>query len=124
MANLTIEGTDIDAFGASLATGALLDSGGIDLAVGAPDCMNLTTVSSDCDHEGAVFVFAGPTLVSGTLSAAQADLVFWGVASGGMFGLSIAVGDLTDHDGDELLVTAPGTGSGGEGYIRVFGDPG
>ena len=123
-ADLFIEGDDIDAFGASMATGALLDSGGIDLAVGAPDCINLGTAPSDCDGPGAVYVFAGPTLAGGHLFAGQADFSAHGSAEGGMFGAVIAVGDLTGDERGDLVVSSPGAGSSGEGYIRVFSDPG
>ncbi|MFH1468246.1 MAG: MopE-related protein [Pseudomonadota bacterium] len=123
-ADVVLEGQDIGAFGASLATGALLESGGTDLAVGAPDCINLGTAGTDCEQPGGVFVFAGPELASGHIGVGQAGLIVHGAEVGGLFGASIAVGDLAGDARDELVIAAPGAGSGGEGYIWIFSDPG
>jgi hypothetical protein len=122
-ADLTIYGEGAGAFGATLATGRALGPGGVDLAIGAPDCDDLGELPSGCDQAGEVYVFAGSDLAPGSMSSTDAALVISGVAPADLLGISLVLGDLTGDAREELLVAAPNAGSARDGYLWVFGEP-
>jgi hypothetical protein len=100
----------------SVAVGDLNRDGYADIAVGDEDA-DADTATEDGkngsfqDFEGAVAVVSGKTLRRVT----QIDGSDWGDA--GEFGQSIAIGDVTNHGGRELVVVDDRTGEGGAVFI-------
>jgi len=54
----------------------------------------------------------------------QADVVISGDSAGDLFGLSLAVGDISADGIDDLIIAAPGAGEDKQGRIWVFAMPG
>jgi hypothetical protein len=89
-------------FGKTLATGDLNGDGKDDLVVGA----DLDDTAGQ--DTGAVFVFWGPVVGSGAVTAADADLVLLGdgTVAGDRFGSAIAMGDVDGDGRADLAVSA------------------
>jgi hypothetical protein len=121
-ADILIVGEGADTFALTLDQGDVDGDGVTDLLVGAPDFVdpNPYTAESDADQPGEVYVFTTRELEVGQLGSSEASVQIEGVSDGDLFGLSMALGDLTGDGQDELLVAAPNAGSSQQGYVWVF----
>ena len=91
-----------------------------DLVVGAPDHDLLTNADTYADQPGEIYVFSGATIEAGTISSGQASQSIAGPSDADLYGITIALGDLSGNGVDELLVAAPRAGGSHEGYVWVF----
>jgi hypothetical protein len=92
---------DYDEFGYALAAGHMDYDGYADLAIGAPN------YDGGAENAGSVFVYRGGA--NGVFPARQLQQSdSGGTSSYGVFGLSVAVGDVTGDHVEDLIVGAPG----------------
>ncbi len=101
-----------DLFGTSVASAGDFNGDGLaDVIVGAPDNGVAGT------RAGRAYLFSGP--LSGTIAAADADLIVTGQA-GDELGMSVAGGDVNGNGASDLMVGAPGFTDGLSGYAAIF----
>jgi hypothetical protein len=105
-----------DHFGTALAAGDIDGDGRSDVVIGAPHG------PIDFLDPGRAYLFHGP--VSGTLSAAAADVVFHGEDLNDLFGSDVSVGDVNGDDFDDVVVSANQLFNGDQpGKAYVFYGP-
>ena len=105
-ADVIITSTGPDYFGYALDSGDLDSDGTDDLVVGAPDYSSYYYATYYADEPGAVYWFNGGDLTA-SMSHLDANARFTGTLTADLFGMSVAVGDLSGDGTDDLLVGAP-----------------
>ncbi len=110
-----------DRFGYSLAAGVISADQFPDLIVGAP-FFDVPNSPTNIDNAGAVYYQAArPHYVSGLpnpMSADMFDLKIYGPMGGARFGWDVSnLTNMGGSPGEELIVGAPRSGSGGNAYI-------
>ena len=98
-ASVVGEGTS-DSTGSAIQTGDIDGDGHLELVVGSPNALG---------NRGRVDVLlGGASPLSGEYTPALAQANLMGPAAGSSFGSALALGNLDDQDGAELIVGAPG----------------
>ena len=119
-ADVRILGESAGLFGLTMHSADVDGDALADLVVAAPDSSSPENAAAEADQPGEVYVFTGRELTMGELGSSQATVIIGGVSAADLFGLSLALGDLSGDGQAELLGAAPNAGSSQQGYVWIF----
>jgi hypothetical protein len=116
-ADITLKGDGPGDFGVSMASGDFDGDGVADLAIGAPDMVD---IDDEPNEEGAVYIFTGKDLsvAASNVSSDDASAVFTSTEEDG-FGTTVVAGDMDGDGVDDLIVAAP-VWEESEGRVLLF----